>query len=365
MLESGLEPILQVTGRDRNALALQADLIGAWALGVPTVLALSGDPLRVGKYEGLATHVRDVNSLGLTKLISSLNAGRLLDGAVIDPPTGFLVAGAANPLVDSLQRLEAKLDAGVGMLQTNIVYDVDRFSAWFGPLVAAGITQRAPVLVGVTPPRSTRMLRFMHDNIPGVEVDESTFMRMRGLEGDEANDAGSDERGGRCAQPVARWLDARRGPAHGTGLRARAQPDTGPVDPHDLRCRVADARDPVWKGRIESHAVTWRQDDTIERELDLQRPLLDEDELLAIVAGEWTGVGVDVVGDLQELDAGPSVRGEPLPGHPVAEFDPHLDVNDVLRVLGLGVSGMRCAIGEVLVHEEPAGVGDIVMGQQG
>jgi methylenetetrahydrofolate reductase (NADPH) len=190
MLESGLEPVLQVTGRDRNTLALQADLIGAWALGVPTFLALSGDPLRVGKYDGLATHVRDVNSLGLTKLISSLNAGRLLDGGVIDPPTGFLVAGAANPLVDSLERLEAKLDAGVGMLQTNIVYDVDRFSAWFEPLVAAGITERAPVLVGVTPPRSTRMLRFMHDHIPGVEVDESTFTRMSGLEGDEAKDEG-------------------------------------------------------------------------------------------------------------------------------------------------------------------------------
>ena len=190
MLEAGLEPILQVTGRDRNVMALQADLLGAWALGVRTVLALSGDPLAVGKYGELATHVRDVDSLGLTKLISSMNGGTLLAGEEIQTPTDFLVAGAANPLVDSLERLEGKLDAGVGLLQTNIVYDVGRFSEWFKPLVAAGVAQRAPVLVGVTPPRSTRMLQFMHDKIPGVEVDDATFARMRGLEGDAAKAEG-------------------------------------------------------------------------------------------------------------------------------------------------------------------------------
>jgi methylenetetrahydrofolate reductase (NADPH) len=105
-------------------------------------------------------------------------------------PTSFLIAGAANPLVDSLERLQGKLDAGVRLLQTNIVYDVDRFAAWLQPLVDAGLTARAPMLVGVTPPRSTRMLRHMHDNIPGVEVDDATFARMEGLEGDAAKDEG-------------------------------------------------------------------------------------------------------------------------------------------------------------------------------
>jgi 5,10-methylenetetrahydrofolate reductase len=190
MRDAGLEPILQITGRDRNLLALQADLLGAWALGVRTVLALSGDPLHIGLYEGRATHVRDVDSLGLARMIASMNGGQLLGGERLIHPPDFLIAGAANPLVDSVERLECKLDAGVRLLQTNIVYDVDRFREWFAPLVASDIPRRAPVLVGVTPPRSTNMLRFLHERIPGVEVDEPTFARMDGLEGVDAKQEG-------------------------------------------------------------------------------------------------------------------------------------------------------------------------------
>jgi methylenetetrahydrofolate reductase (NADPH) len=190
MMECGLEPIMQLTGRDRNLLALQADLLGAWALGVRTVLALGGDPLKVGPYEGRATRVGDVDSVGLAQMITSLNAGELLAGERLSVPTGFRVAGAANPLVDSVARLQAKADAGVGLLQTNIVYDVDRFAEWFAPVVAAGLPERAPVLVGVTPPRSMRMLEYLHERIPGVEVDDATFARMRGLDGEAAKDEG-------------------------------------------------------------------------------------------------------------------------------------------------------------------------------
>jgi methylenetetrahydrofolate reductase (NADPH) len=190
MLECGLEPIMQMTGRDRNVLALQADLLGAWALGVRTVLALGGDPLDVGPYDGRATRVGDVDSVGLAHMIASLNAGELLAGERLASPTGFLVAGAANPLVDSVERLQEKADAGVGLLQTNIVYDVERFAEWFAPVVDAGLARRAPILVGVTPPRSYRMLEYLHERIPGVEVDDATFARMRGLEGKAEKDEG-------------------------------------------------------------------------------------------------------------------------------------------------------------------------------
>ena len=106
MEAEGLEPILQMTGRDRNLLALQAELLAAWAMGVRTVLALSGDPLKVGPYEALATHVGDVDSLGLTRAIVAMNDGRLAAGETLATPTGFLIAGAANPLVDSVERIE-------------------------------------------------------------------------------------------------------------------------------------------------------------------------------------------------------------------------------------------------------------------
>ena len=190
MLEEGLEPILQLTARDRNVLALQADLLGAWALGVRSILALSGDPLDVGKYAPLATHVRDVDSLGLVRIVAGLNAGRLLAGETLELPTAFFILSAANPFHETLERLEQKLEAGVQCFQTNIVYDLDRFAEWFAPLVEAGVPERAPVLVGVTPPRSSRMLRHMHEHIPGIEVDQATFERMEGLEGDEAKAAG-------------------------------------------------------------------------------------------------------------------------------------------------------------------------------
>jgi len=190
MLEEGLEPIMQLTTRDRNVMALQSDLLAAWALGVGTILGLSGDPLKVGPYEEIATRVGDLDSIGLARLIAKMNAGELAAGEKLQTPTGFLIASAANPLVDSAEKLEAKLEAGVRCLQTNIVYDVERFAEWFAPVVRAGIAERAQVLVGVTPPRSSRMLQYMHDRIPGIEVDDATFGRMRDLQGEEAEAAG-------------------------------------------------------------------------------------------------------------------------------------------------------------------------------
>lgn len=190
LLEEGVDPILQITGRDRNLMAVQSDLLGAWMLGVRTVLVLSGDPLAVGPYDDLATHVGDVDARRLARLITTMNGGSLAAGETLRQPTAFRIVGAANPLVDSPERLTSKLDSGVTLLQSNIVYDVERFAEWLTPLVRLGITERAPLLVGVAPPRSSRMLTHLHGNIPGVEVDGATFARMEGLDGDAAKAEG-------------------------------------------------------------------------------------------------------------------------------------------------------------------------------
>jgi 5,10-methylenetetrahydrofolate reductase len=190
MIEQGLEPIMQVTTRDRNIMALQAELLGAWALGVRNILALSGDPLKVGRYADMATKNTDLDSLGLVRLIRKLNDGQLAAGETLTTPTGFYVASAMNPLADSEGKIAAKVAAGTQFFQTNIVYDVPRFAKWFAPLVEAGTIDGIPVLVGVMPPRSTRALEHMHNNIPGVEVDDATFARLAGLAGEEAKDAG-------------------------------------------------------------------------------------------------------------------------------------------------------------------------------
>jgi 5,10-methylenetetrahydrofolate reductase len=190
VIEQGLEPIMQVTTRDRNVMALQSDLLGAWALGVRNVLALSGDPLTVGRYAEISTRVGELDSLGLVRLIQKLNGGQLAAGETLRTRTGFFVASAMNPLVDSAQKVEAKIEAGTQFFQTNIVYDVPRFAEWLAPLVARGVLDDIPVLVGVMPPRSTSALEHMHRNIPGVEVNDATFARLDGLRGEEAKEAG-------------------------------------------------------------------------------------------------------------------------------------------------------------------------------
>jgi len=190
MIEQGVEPIMQVTTRDRNILALQSELLAAWALGVTNILALSGDPLKVGRYADIATKVTDLDSQGLVSLIRRLNSGQLAAGETLSTPTGFFVASAMNPLVDTPQKVAAKIAAGTQFFQTNIVYDVPRFAKWFTPLFEAGMLDGIPVLVGVMPPRGSRALEHMHNNIPGVEVDDATFARLAGLIGEEAKDAG-------------------------------------------------------------------------------------------------------------------------------------------------------------------------------
>src|SRR5579871_2134774 len=94
MLEEGLEPIMQVTTRDRNLLALQSDLLGAWALGVRTILALTGDPLKVGPYEELTKPVGELDSAGLIRLVANMNAGTLAAGETLEHPPDFLIATA-------------------------------------------------------------------------------------------------------------------------------------------------------------------------------------------------------------------------------------------------------------------------------
>jgi methylenetetrahydrofolate reductase (NADPH) len=190
LIEHGVEPVLQVTTRDRNVMAIQSELLGAWALGVRNVLALSGDPLKVGKYANIATHVRDVDSGGLLSLIQDLNTGRLAAGETLTVPTDFYVAAALNPFADTPERVARKIQSGARFLQSNIVFDVPRFAEWFAVLTATGILDDVPVLVGVMPPRGTRALEHMHQHIPGVEVDEATFARLDGRSGEDAKAAG-------------------------------------------------------------------------------------------------------------------------------------------------------------------------------
>jgi len=169
---AGLEPTLQLTVRDRNRLALAADLLGGWALGARNLLALTGDPLSAGDHPE-ATAVNDLDVLGLIEVARSLREeGRLPNGTEIAEPPRFFVGVADTPLVQRYDpaRLEVKLDAGAAFVMTQIAYDVERIATWTDRLRERGILERAPVIVGVAPLRSAKQARYINDHLPGVSV---------------------------------------------------------------------------------------------------------------------------------------------------------------------------------------------------
>ena len=169
---AGLEPTLQLTVRDRNRLALTADLLGAWALGARNVLCLTGDPLSVGDHPE-ATAVVDLAVTDLVRLAAQLRAeGRLLSGALIEEPPRFYVGVADSPLAPGYDagRLEAKIDAGASFVMTQITYDLDALMAWSEIVRTRGILERAAVLVGVAPIRGAEQARYLSEHLPGVTV---------------------------------------------------------------------------------------------------------------------------------------------------------------------------------------------------
>jgi len=213
---AGLEPVMQLTCRDRNRIGLTSDLLGAWALGARNVLCLTGDPPSVGDHPG-AKQVFDLTVLELIGLAASLRAeGRLLTGAVIESPPRYFIGVADVPLSEgyAFDRLEQKADAGADFVQTQIVFDVDAFEAWAEEARSRGILERMFVLAGVAVPRGPRSAQYMRDHLPGVVVPERVMQHLE--------DAGPDAEaeGVRLAVEVVARLKAIQGIAgiHVMGL---------------------------------------------------------------------------------------------------------------------------------------------------
>ncbi len=187
----GLEPTLQLTVRDRNRLALTADLLGGWAMGARNLLCLTGDPLSVGDHPDAAT-VGDLSLHDLVRLARRLrDEGRgTADADVVDPPR-FLIGVADMPLADPYDpaRLEAKLDAGADAIWTQIAYDIDAIAAWADVLRPRGVFERARALVGLVPLRSAKQARSLEE-LPGVRVPPDVVRRL-----EAAGRSGADAEG--------------------------------------------------------------------------------------------------------------------------------------------------------------------------
>jgi methionine synthase I (cobalamin-dependent)/5,10-methylenetetrahydrofolate reductase len=176
--EVGIDTLIHFTSRDKNLMALQAELIGAHALGIRNVIALTGDPPRIGDYPS-ATGVWDVDSIGLIKILRRLNEGYDWLGTSIGRPASFTIACAVNPSAEDLEneidRFKQKIDAGAHVAMSQPLYDrgtLEHFFERTGPLPI-------PFLLGVLPLQSSRHAEFMHNEVPGIEVPQALRDRMR------------------------------------------------------------------------------------------------------------------------------------------------------------------------------------------
>jgi methionine synthase / methylenetetrahydrofolate reductase(NADPH) len=179
MRETSLATILHFTCRDRNLLGLQSELLGAAALGVTAILALTGDPSNVGDFPK-ATSVFDVTSVGLTEIVNALNHGKDHAGTEVGAPTRFRVGVAVNPLARDLdvefKKFDEKLAAGADFAMTQPIYDVAQIKPFLDRVAAL----KFPVLVGVLMLRSYKNAEFLHNEVPGMSVPEHVRERMRG-----------------------------------------------------------------------------------------------------------------------------------------------------------------------------------------
>ncbi len=174
----GIEPIIHFTSRDRNLMAIQSDLLGAHALGLRNVIALTGDPPSSGDY-ARATGVWDVDSIGFIRILKMLNSGTDWAGNSIGTGTDFFVACAANPTAGDtdleIDRVKRKIEAGADALMTQQVYSAGLLESFLERLGPIDI----PVLVGIMPLQSHRHTQFIHNELPGVFVPQDVRDRMR------------------------------------------------------------------------------------------------------------------------------------------------------------------------------------------
>ncbi|MHC4738977.1 MAG: methylenetetrahydrofolate reductase [Planctomycetota bacterium] len=189
VLDMGLEPIIQMTCRDRNRLSIQSDILGAYLLGVRNILCLTGDHQCFGNHPK-AKHVFDLDSVQLIQMIKDMRDKKVFacgeeiknsKKAEVKEPRMFIGA-AANPFADPFEfriiRLEKKINAGIDFIQTQCIYDMERFVEWMEQVCSRGLHKKCKILAGVTPLKSAGMTRYMRDKVAGVSVPNYYVERM-------------------------------------------------------------------------------------------------------------------------------------------------------------------------------------------
>lgn len=192
-LKEGLEPIIQITCRDRNRIAIQSDVLGAYALGLKNILCLTGDHQVFGNHS-TAKNVFDMDSIQLIQTLKNMRDDKVFicgdeirnskKAPVVEPR--IFIGGAANPFGDPFEfrviRLAKKVNAGVDFIQTQCIYDMERFEKWMKQVCERGLHKKVKIMAGLTPLKSVGMAKYMRDSVAGLTVPDYYLDRLSKVE---------------------------------------------------------------------------------------------------------------------------------------------------------------------------------------
>jgi methylenetetrahydrofolate reductase (NADPH) len=193
-MQAGLEPNYQMVCRDRNRLAMQADILGAWAHGIRNMLCLSGDHQQFGDHPQ-SKGVFDIDSMQLIGMVRKMrDEGKFLSGSDIDDTPKMFIGAAANPFAEPFEwrvhRLAKKIQAGADFIQTQCIFNMDKMRRWVQQANDMGLTEKVYILAGVTPMKSLGMARYMKLKVPGMDVPDEIIDRLKGVDKKKQSDEG-------------------------------------------------------------------------------------------------------------------------------------------------------------------------------
>ncbi len=193
-LAEGLEPNFQMVCRDRNRLAMQSDILGAYAHGIRNMLCLSGDHQQFGDHPQ-AKGVFDIDSMQLIGMVKKMrDEGKFLGGADIDVSPKLFIGAAANPFAEPFEwrvhRLAKKVNAGADFIQTQCVYNMAKIREWIRQANDMGLTEKVAILPGITPMKSVGMAKYMKNKVPGMDVPDEIIKRLQGVDKKKVADEG-------------------------------------------------------------------------------------------------------------------------------------------------------------------------------
>jgi len=192
--QMSLEPILQMVCRDRNRIALQSDILGATALGINNVLCLSGDHQCFGDHPQ-AKNVYDLDSIQLIQTFKQMrDEGKFLSGDPIKGTPRIFIGAAENPFADPFEfrvvRLAKKAAAGVDFIQTQCIYNLEKFERWMEMVCERGLDQKVHILAGVTPFKSVGMANYMKNKVPGMDIPDELINRLKAVPKEKREEEG-------------------------------------------------------------------------------------------------------------------------------------------------------------------------------